>query len=492
MTAFTLSNLGLAARSPVTLSPMAAGTAIILIVAFGLRLFQFGNPIAGLDDQFYLLVGDRLWSGALPYVNIWDRKPAGLFLLYGAIRALPGDGIVAYQTVGTLFLALTGVMTMRIALTALPIGAAVLAGLMVVAYGNMLGAGFGEAPVFYDLFTAIAGACVLSLPGDGRVTRRAIAAMVLCGVSLTLKTSAVFESICFGAMLLHRDWRSDLRPAARLGRAALYAACGLAPTATVAAFYWWHGAWDVFYFANFQSPFLRSGATTIDSYGRLVGLLLLLTPLTVPAMAEWRHIPAERRRFLTAWLAAGLLSFVAIGRFYEHYALPLVTPLALIAAYGFRRWAIAALAAVPVAFLLAGSPIGYSGGMRRDRDDIAAMVAALPVSVRTQCLFVYEGPLILYHLSHACLPSRYVFSGHYTEKEEDGALEKPMADILQETLARKPAAIVSVPDLRGYAPPTKNDRILRAELARYYHPVARQEFRLYGARRFDAVIWQRR
>lgn len=492
MTTSTLLIAPRAQLSRFTLSPAIRAALVIMLVTFGFRATQFGNPLAGLDDQFYLLVGDRMWSGALPYLDIWDRKPAGLFLLYAAIRVLPGDGIVAYQMVGTLFLALTGAVVARISLAVLPWRAAVLAGLMVVGYGTILGCGFGEAPIFYDLLTAVAGMWVLAMregPQEERLDWRAPAAMLLCGASLTLKTSAVFESICFGLMLLHQD--SRCASSTRVRRAALYLACGLAPTLALALFYWWQGGLDEFLFANFRSPFLRTGGTAPDSFGRLAGILLLMTPLTVPAITEWRHIPPGRRGFLGVWLVAGFISYVAIGRFYEHYALPLVTPLALIAAYGFRNRLVAVLAVVPVIFLLWTAPMGYADGTRRDRADIAALVNALPSSVSTECLFIYEGPLILYHLSQACLPGRYVFSGHFTEHEEEGALERPMADILRETLARRPAAIVSYP-LGSDGPLTENDRILATTLARLYRPIYTGSYRLYGAQRYQAIIWQRR
>lgn len=136
----------------------ALASAVLLTAAVALRLGQFGNPLAGLDEQFYLLVGERMWSGELPYVDIWDRKPPGLFYLYAAIRALPGDGILAYQIVATSCLALTGVVVARITARTLPLHAALASGLVIIVYGTLLGAGFGEAPIFYDLLTAIAGA----------------------------------------------------------------------------------------------------------------------------------------------------------------------------------------------------------------------------------------------------------------------------------------------------------------------------------------------
>uniref|UniRef100_UPI001C08B440 hypothetical protein n=1 Tax=Acinetobacter baumannii TaxID=470 RepID=UPI001C08B440 len=54
---------------------------ILLMFAVAVRARDFGNPSIHVDEQFYLLVGDRMLHGALPYLDIWDRKPIGLFLL---------------------------------------------------------------------------------------------------------------------------------------------------------------------------------------------------------------------------------------------------------------------------------------------------------------------------------------------------------------------------------------------------------------------------
>src|SRR3546814_2283430 len=55
-------------------------------------------------------------GGATPYVDIWDRKPVGLFLLYSGIRLLGGDGIVQYQIVALLAVVVpSGIMAIWIA-----------------------------------------------------------------------------------------------------------------------------------------------------------------------------------------------------------------------------------------------------------------------------------------------------------------------------------------------------------------------------------------
>ncbi|MGJ3625795.1 hypothetical protein AB5I41_00100 [Sphingomonas sp. MMS24-JH45] len=52
------------------------------------------TPPSASTGEYYLLVGDRLFHGALPYVDVWDRKPVGLFLVFAAIRWLGGDGVL--------------------------------------------------------------------------------------------------------------------------------------------------------------------------------------------------------------------------------------------------------------------------------------------------------------------------------------------------------------------------------------------------------------
>jgi hypothetical protein len=51
----------------------------LLAFALLMRGQTFNDPVLGFDEQFYLLVGDRMLHGAVPYVDIFDRKPIGLF-----------------------------------------------------------------------------------------------------------------------------------------------------------------------------------------------------------------------------------------------------------------------------------------------------------------------------------------------------------------------------------------------------------------------------
>ena len=77
----------------------------LLIGAFviALRALYFNNPAVNIDEQFYLLAADRwLNAGQLPYVDIWDRKPIGIFLLYAPAVLWFKNGVIGYQILGLL------------------------------------------------------------------------------------------------------------------------------------------------------------------------------------------------------------------------------------------------------------------------------------------------------------------------------------------------------------------------------------------------------
>src|SRR5882757_1607087 len=88
----------------------------LLLLAVLVRLVTFGNPIVDIDEQYYFVVADAMRHGALPYVDIWDRKPIGLFLIYlPAALAGPVAGIYIYQMMALAAVLLTALIIARLA-----------------------------------------------------------------------------------------------------------------------------------------------------------------------------------------------------------------------------------------------------------------------------------------------------------------------------------------------------------------------------------------
>ncbi|HCB79656.1 MAG TPA: hypothetical protein DEP68_12920, partial [Erythrobacter sp.] len=75
--------------------------AVLLIVTLAVRGVWFGNPVADFDEQLYSLIGWQITQGQLPFVDQWDRKPFGLFLIFAVIHTAFGPGELAYQLVAS-------------------------------------------------------------------------------------------------------------------------------------------------------------------------------------------------------------------------------------------------------------------------------------------------------------------------------------------------------------------------------------------------------
>ena len=79
---------------------------LIAAVTLVTRAIYFGDPAPTFDEQLYNLIGRHMLTGSLPYVDLWDRKPIGLFLIYAFAHALGNavglTGTLVYQLLATL------------------------------------------------------------------------------------------------------------------------------------------------------------------------------------------------------------------------------------------------------------------------------------------------------------------------------------------------------------------------------------------------------
>jgi hypothetical protein len=461
--------------------------ALLLLVALAVRCVDFGNPVIHVDEQYYLLVGDRLLHGALPYVDIWDRKPIGLFAIFAAIRLLPGDGVLAYQLVATLFAAATAWLVQRgarrLGVTHL---AAFVAGAAYLIWLPLLSGRGGQSPVFYDLFVTAAAVLTLRLPSlASRGAVRAIvlngaAACFLAGLAIQTKYTPAIEGAFFGLAHLWYLRRAGAAGPAVAGAALLWVALGVAPTALVVAIYRAHGpaAFHAFWFANFESIFQRAHYAYPPGLiaRRLLGTNALLLALTVCAALAWRGRD-EVRRLAFGWLAAAIGGYLVLGTFFDHYALPLVAPLTLLAAPTFSRHnrAIVVTLGIGLALLVVRTVI-------RNSDAAGAYQLAHVVEANSggECPYVFTGDSITYLLAHACLPTAYAFPSTLAYAPEQGATGIDEAGEVRRILGRRPPVIV-----RGSEPLAAWNEASRAlvdaALARDYRPVfstARDDYRL--------------
>jgi hypothetical protein len=461
-------------------SPLAI-FGLLLAWAVAIRCRDFGNPVIHVDEQYYLLVGDRMLHGALPYVDLWDRKPVGLFLIFAAIRLLPGDGILAYQLVATLFAAATAWLVTRgsVRLGATH-GGALTAGCAYILWLSLLSGRGGQSPVFYNLFIAVAAVLTLRVPRLAKAQAQAplvlngAIACLFAGLAIQTKYTPVVEGAFFGLVHLWYLRRAGASAAAMAGAAMLWAALGLLPTAIVVADYWRRGpaVFEAFWFSNFASVALRKGYPAAKIAGRLAGTGAQLLPFIVCAVLMWRYRPrraeaAAETRIAFGWLVAALVAFAMIGAFFDHYALPLLVPLAMIAGVAIGRYRIAPFALLGYGLLLFATRVVI---VPTDAASVRAVARVMAANDRGTCPYVFAGDAIVYHLAGACVPTAYAFPSTLAYDAERGASGVDEVAEVRRILTRRPPVIVTMDEpMAPWNPATQ--AIVAETLARRYRLV---------------------
>ncbi|MDB5713177.1 MAG: hypothetical protein JWO15_574 [Sphingomonadales bacterium] len=400
--------------------------AFLALVAVIARWQTFGNPVGGFDEQFYLVMGDRMLRGAIPYVDIFDRKPVGLFLIFWFIRLLGGEGTVQTQIVALLFVVTTAFLIHRLARRIAPSSGALAAALAYIVWLDFLEGEGSQAPVFFNplmIGAALLVARVWRTRGD-RLIPVGCAAMLLAGIAIQIKYTALFEGIFFGLALMWTAWRSGRAPVALVGLGALWVGIALLPTALALATYVAIGHGQEFFFANFVSMFGKTGDSAATSREGIATMAAILSPLLglaafpPPAASPEEH---SERQFVQLWVFAAIAGLLIFGSFpTPQYAMPVLVPVAVAAAprmglgSGLKtfRW-IMLIIAMMAAQIVIWALIHNKGGRAE-----AAIITKAAMPHHGGCIFVYDGYPALYRLTHSCLLSRYVFPGHLNMENE--------------------------------------------------------------------------
>jgi hypothetical protein len=444
---------------------MARGTvlqfALFLAVAVVLRGDTFGDPNLHGDEVFYHQVGLAMHHGALPYVDVWDRKPFGLFALFYLITAISPAPIV-YQLVATLFAAGTASAIALIARRWSGLQGALLAGVCYLLWlGPLQGFG-GQSPVFYNLLIAVAALLVLDALPRLRMGERppaVSAAMLLGGCAITIKTTAFVEAGFLGLLCLYTLNRSGAGLAQTLRSGSLWALIGLAPTLTIAAAYWLGGHWPEFWHAMVTAN-VSKVPLWADLRMRALLMLIIMTPILIPAALGLAAQARESRWFLLAWLAAALLGLVVLPNFYAHYALPILVPLCVAASSYLARPGIGLIVTGLIAALsIWFAPIFRFAHTAHSRQVIEHLSQTIRDHRGNGPLFVFDGPPELYQTTNQRFLTPLVFPTHLSQATEKDVSHLSTLGETQRVLALKPGAVV-IPIKPSNAPPNMETRNL--------------------------------
>jgi hypothetical protein len=181
---------------------------------------------------------------------------------------------------------------------------------------------------------------------------------------------------------------------------------------------------------------------------RLFWQSLALAPFWVCGWIAGRHWLAGNSleaRWLFAWAGASIAGFLVFGNWFDHYILPLLMPLSVLAALAFdvtRRRRTAMALVIGLGLTSGYSRAGYDLVGLGNARTMAGLSAQIAPHLGTGCLYVSDDLSILYYLTRACLPTRFIFPDHLGLRRYDRALGVDQVGEMRRVLASRPTVIV--------------------------------------------------
>ena len=86
---------------------------IYILVAVLIRLPFFFRDYIDHDESTFILMGQALVDGYLPYTHLWDLKPPLVFYFFAGIISIFGKSFIAIRLIGSIIVALTAWFTFR-------------------------------------------------------------------------------------------------------------------------------------------------------------------------------------------------------------------------------------------------------------------------------------------------------------------------------------------------------------------------------------------
>ena len=171
------------------------------LFALAVRFPFLGDHNADIDEQLYALIGSQLWHGQLPFVDLWDRKPFGLFLLFGLADASGLPAPWSYQLFATIFIVLGALLLCRLALLLVDTTTAGVLAVLYIVLMTIYGSHSAQTEI-YHVPAMLGMALLVRDTSHPDALKRACIAMAIGGVALQVKYTVVPQCLFFGLWAL--------------------------------------------------------------------------------------------------------------------------------------------------------------------------------------------------------------------------------------------------------------------------------------------------
>jgi 4-amino-4-deoxy-L-arabinose transferase-like glycosyltransferase len=299
-----------------------------------LRMLSFGYSVIDHDESTYIVIARELLEGKIFYIDVWDTKPPGIFLIFMGILKLGGVSVVAVRVAAAIFIAFTAFFLF---LAARRWGFAkshsAIAGISYILMTSVHEWNFAaNSEIFFNFFTALGLWFFLA---KSRAYIPFLAGLAF-GLGFIIKFYVLFD--LFALWLFHlftARGRAYSGSPGGLAKYSLRMALGfLLPISALMWYFASAGLFPEFRFATFElpgnyvSPFRFQRALGFFSEFHLVYLPFAITALLLIFRGSDRRLAF----FAALWMGMVWIIVILPGKYFHHYYFQLLPPLAFLMA----------------------------------------------------------------------------------------------------------------------------------------------------------------
>ncbi|MBY0408370.1 MAG: glycosyltransferase family 39 protein [Rickettsiales bacterium] len=404
------------------------GAALVVLMAFALlvRLPFFFMPIINWDESAYLIIGEDLAHGHLPYARYWTLKPPLGFGFYAAVIAVFGNSIVAVRAAASVWLGVCAWLVYASGVRLSGRLAGMAGALAFILYGS-----YFQKAVLMEMVALLPLSLMAWQLVQNRPDMRKLGLALGCAVMIRTNLATLGPAL-LACVWLHAQGRDAfLRQAARL------CAWATLPVVAISLVYAASGLWPI-YWDTMVGWSVKYAVSRIGKMQAAPGLAymtqacLASTLFAVVFMLwyfrqrSWSEAPGVAALFLCH--LGAVASMYVVGGLYDHYfaqTLPFVAVMLGVALAEMAKQRHLRVAAGVLAVLLCVEVKPYFYSMENGWDaweiQPIAKAAAYARAQGMQGKYVYAPDTAVFHfITGTHMPTKYVhhISFAYQKPEE--------------------------------------------------------------------------
>ena len=307
-------------------------TELIVLAGFAalcvaVRLPFWFPSVIDWDESTFILMGQEILDGGLPYVELFDNKPPLAFAAFALFLAVHSS-IMAVRIGGAVCVLIAGFLTYRIGARLHTRKTGVIAGLLTIVFvSGITTSGQATMSETIALIPLLGATALLLLP---RSKPSSFLLGCLLAVAVLVRTNLAYVALAVTALVLYRLYRERGRSA--MGETLMFGLGALLPPGMVAALYASHGHLDTLFSATFaasvnysfqQNPLTTLAVQVVENPLIVIIFLVGIAPL----YKRWRSVAGLKRHMIVSFAIVAIatgFSIVLSGVPRRHYLIQLI------------------------------------------------------------------------------------------------------------------------------------------------------------------------